>query len=467
MNKFALWPKAVAFFALSSVIASTGMNLTTVNAAKTGAYYQSGGTATESGKTYAATNADQSAVYVTNAGTYTLSEATLTKTGNSSATEKSDFEGLNAGVLAEAGSTVSLNNSTITTNANGANGAFAYGTSSTTNGTTLNLNNVKIKTSADSSRGIDATYMGTINATNCMITTAGAHCAAIASDRGDGVLNVKGGVFTTAGEGSPPIYCTGAFTISGAVLKATGSEAAVIEGANSITLSDCRLSGAKKWGVMIYQSMSGDATGNKGTFTMTNGSLTATTGPLFYVTNTTGTIKLTNVILNYTNGTLIKAAAGNWGTSGTNGGTVNFTADRQRLAGDLVCDSISSISATLKNQSSLKGAINAAALTLDAISTWNVTGTSYLTSFTDANKTFANITDNGYTIYYDSSLSANKWLGGKTYTLKNKGKLTPGKRPVTTTSPTTTTTPSQTQTPPSGPPPSGTPGPIPTASTSN
>jgi len=47
-------------------------------------------------------------------------------------------------------------------------------------------------------------------------------------------------------------------------------------------------------GVMIYQSMSGDAQGTKGTFTMTGGSLayTATDGPLFYVTNSTAVILL-------------------------------------------------------------------------------------------------------------------------------------------------------------------------------
>jgi hypothetical protein len=110
---------------------------------------------------------------------------------------------------------------------------------------------------------------------------------------------------------------------------------------------------------------------------------------------------------------------------------VTFTADGETLAGDVTCDSISSITVTLQNSTILTGSINtdntasSVALALDATSTWEVTGTSYLTSLTDDDSTLANIHDNGNTIYYDSSASANSWLGGKTYTLTDGGKLTP------------------------------------------
>ena len=65
------------------------------------------------------------------------------------------------------------------------------------------------------------------------------------------------------------------------------------------------------------------------------------------------------------------------------------------------------------------------ALDIDSSSTWNVTGTSYLTTLTDDDSILSNINDNGYTIYYDSSNSANSWLDGKTYDLNSGGKLTP------------------------------------------
>ena len=66
-----------------------------------------------------------------------------------------------------------------------------------------------------------------------------------------------------------------------------------------------------------------------------------------------------------------------------------------------------------------------ATLSLDKTSKWTVTGTSYLTSLTDADTALSNINENGNNIYYDSSSSANSWLKGKTATLKDGGKLIP------------------------------------------
>ena len=88
---------------------------------------------------------------------------------------------------------------------------------------------------------------------------------------------------------------------------------------------------ADKWGVMIFQSFSGDAQGSKGTFTMTGGtlSITGANSPLFYVNNSTGIITLKGVTVSETSGVLVKAAAGKWGTAGSNGGTVILTADER------------------------------------------------------------------------------------------------------------------------------------------
>jgi uncharacterized protein (TIGR03437 family) len=182
---------------------------------------------------------------------------------------------------------------------------------------------------------------------------------------------------------------------------------------------------------MIYQSMSGDASGTQGTFTMTGGSLnyTPSSGPLFYVTNTTGIISLKGVSVAAKSGVLVSAAAGSWGTSGSNGGTVVLTGDGQTMAGNMTADSISSIAVTLKNSSTLAGALSSVSLTLDATSVWSVSGNSVLTSLTDSagvsGSSIANIKGNGYAVTYDSSLSANSYLGGKTYSLAGGGTLAP------------------------------------------
>ncbi|MDF2565765.1 MAG: hypothetical protein K0Q53_2160 [Massilibacillus sp.] len=229
----------------------------------------------------------------------------------------------------------------------------------------------------------------------------------------------------TVGDGSPGIYSTGDINVSDATLTATGSEAAVVEGKNTITLNNTTLSGAKKQGVMLYQSFSGNAEVGTSKFTMNGGSLTAEEGPLFYVTNTESIIKLNNAKLQQNSGILLNVGAGIWGNQGANGATVEFNVQNQLLDGDIVCDAISNVQLILQQNSKLNGSINkentakSLSLTLDKTSSWNVTANSYLTTLTTADSTLSNITDNGFTIYYDANNIANQWLENNTYILRD------------------------------------------------
>ena len=72
--------------------------------------------ATLSGETYDATETDANAVLVRNGGTLSLSQATLSKTGNSSSADASNFTGQNAIFLA-ADSTATLSHLTMTSDA--------------------------------------------------------------------------------------------------------------------------------------------------------------------------------------------------------------------------------------------------------------------------------------------------------------------------------------------------------------
>ena len=393
----------------------------------TAVYTQSGEIVIKSNQAITASEENESAVKVTDGGTYTLTDSTLTTSGNTSSMDSSSFYGLNAAALAESKSKLTLKNCVINTTGTGANGAFAAG-----EGALVELTDVKINCTASGTHGVDATLAGTLNLVNVDINTAGnGASAAIATDRGGGTINVTGGTVTTSGSMSPGIYSTGTITVNGGKYTSTGSEAAVIEGKNTISLTDTIISGAKNWGVMIYQSFSGDADVGTGNFIMNGGSLTALEGPLFYSTNTKAVIKLKGVELNAPSGTILSAGASRWGTTGKNGADVTLTADSQALNGNITCDSISAIKVTLQNGTALKGSVNAdnkagsMMLTLDSTSSWDVTGTSYLTGLIDADTTLANIHDDGNTIYYNSSSSANNWLNGKTYTLSDGGKLAP------------------------------------------
>jgi hypothetical protein len=399
-------------------------------------YKQSGGSVSKSDQTINAVNKDQSGVNVTEAGTLELSTSAITTSGNSSNNDQSSFYGLNAAVLADSASKISLTDTNISTTGSGANGVFATG-----KGTKITMVNGSIKANGGGGHGVMATQGGEIVMTNVNMDTQGANGAPYATDRGGGTITASGGTVTSSGQDSPGVYSTGTITIKDATITSTGAEAAVIEGANTINLTDTQLTSTKddKWGVLVYQSMSGDAEGAKGVYTMTGGSLTfnAENGPLFFITNTTGVITLKHVAITNRSNILIKAAAGNWGNKGSNGGTVIFTADTQSLKGNILADSISKVSLTLQNGSNLESAINtdkqaaSVNLALDTTSQWTVPADSYLNGLSDeagiSGASITNIIGNGHNVYYDATLASNSLLGGKTYSLVNGGQLIPEK----------------------------------------
>ena len=368
-----------------------------------------------SGETFTSENADENALRV-DGSTVTLTDLTLTKTGDGSSTEACDFYGVNAGLLAANGATVTVEGGSFTTDAAGGNALFSYG-----EGTTLTVKNAAIRTSSNNSGGIQTTGGATTVAANLDVETTGASAAAIRSDRGGGTVDVTGGTYVTHGTGSPAIYCTAEITVRDAALTATASEGVVVEGKNSVTLENCDLSGNMQGtygkgssenlqAVMIYQSMSGDASVGKGSFHMTGGSLTAEAGDCFYVTNTDAEISLSGVTLSLANGVLLRVAGNDgsrgWGSASSNGGSVTLTVSSQQMRGDFIVDEISTLKLTVQDASLWEGTVNpdgAAGevhLTLDKTCRWMLTGDAWLTSFTGE---IGSIDANGHHVYVDGT----------------------------------------------------------------
>ena len=332
----------------------------------------------------------------------------VTKTGDSDQGDKADFYGDNAAVFATDGATLTLTDIVVDTDGTHANAVFSYG-----DGTTVNISNAVITTSGNCSGGLMTTGGGTMNATNLNIHTTGNSSAAIRSDRGGGTVNVDGGYYITEGKGSPVIYSTADITVSNAYLESTSSQGVVVEGKNSVTLNNVELvadNNSKNsdksdvyQAVMIYQSMSGDASVGLATFTMTGGSLTNKNGDVFFVNNTSTTITLENVeIVNQdADGVFLRAAAAGWGSSGSNGGKVNLYLNNQILEGDIVIDEISVLNMYMRSGTTYTGAINTGNegevyVEIESGSKWVLTGDSYITSLTcDADA----IDLNGYTLY--------------------------------------------------------------------
>lgn len=355
---------------------------------------------------YSSTTANSNALSVTDGSTKSYSNITVSKTGDatgsSDGTSGYDWVGTNAAILASGGSNVTITGATITTSAVGGNAVFSYGGSRSGNGdgTAVTISNSTITTSKNNSGGIMTTGGGVMTANNLTITTAGGSSAAIRSDSGGGTVTVNGGTYTANGQGSPAIYSTAAITVADADLTSGIAQVVVIEGGNSVALEECTLDAhhTSKNGqdstyqaVLIYQSMSGDASDGNSSFSMTGGSLTNENGDIFCVTNVTTTITLSAATItnNDSSGNFLRAEAQNWGSSGSNGGKVTLNASGQDISGNMIVDSSSSLTLNLKDSSTFSGAINTSGaagtvnVTIENGSTWTLTGNSYVTSLTN------------------------------------------------------------------------------------
>ena len=332
-----------------------------------GAYIVDGIDAVVTGGSYETSESDTNVFLVVNGGHLTLSNAEIVKTGDAGAndiTRTSDvsddynFYGINSVILVVGeDSSAEIRDCTITSDCSGANAIFS------TAGAEVTAENVEITTTGNSSRGVYATYEGVIDASHMSITTSGAHCAPIATDRGGGYVTVTNSVVNCSGDGSPCIYSTGEIVVENVVGTSTGAQAAVIEGKNSITMTGCSftVTGSGNNGIMLYQSMSGDAadsdaTASVSTLTMTDTTITVDNGgPLLYVTNTASVVNLGGGnTLKSTSGVFASAATGRWGSDGSNGGTLTIhTADS--ISEALQADDISSITVLTSDGAAVTG----------------------------------------------------------------------------------------------------------------
>ena len=349
---------------------SSGSTTVTIGSKRidvSGAYVIDGKSVELTGGTYTSSDTDQNVFLVINGGSLKISNAKIVKTGDASKSDSKrssdvsddyNFYGINSVILVVGEeSSAEISDCIITSDCSGANAVFS------TAGAKADVNNVQITTTGNSSRGVYATYDGTINADHVDITTSGAHCAPIATDRGGGHVAVTNSKVQCSGDGSPCIYSTGEIKAENVVGVSTGAQAAVIEGKNSITMTKCdfTVSGGNN-GVMLYQSMSGDAsdkdaTANCSTLTMTGTTIrNSTDGAMFYITNTTSVINLEGGnTLECKNGNLVDAAAGRWGKDGSNGGELSLNIKDDKISDSVTADDISSVAVNVLDGGEFKG----------------------------------------------------------------------------------------------------------------
>ena len=349
----------------------------------------------------ACTEPDSSVVYINDTDTiHIITNSIINKeAGTASNRENSEFYGVNAAILVQGGK-LEMNGGTINTKVETANALVATNDGEVTiTGTNI------VSTGKSAARGLHATYGGRITASKVNISSEGGSCANLATDRGEGVVSCTECTLSTKGAGSPLIYSTGDITVDNTEGTATGAQNVVVEGKNKATIknsSSLKCTAAPnrgdidQCGVMLYQSMSGDAETGTSYFTCEDSSLEIvsnsnyyTTAPMFFITNTNSEISLKNCVFTYGSKIFLSVkGTSEWGTAGSNGGDVVLKLTNQNIEGNFVIDSISTLKITLV-KSTIKGTINGdnkaknLEITIDAGSTITLTGNSYCNKITN------------------------------------------------------------------------------------
>lgn len=138
------------------------------------------------------TGTDENAALVSSGANVTFNNIDITRnSSDSTGGDNSSFYGVGAALLATDGNAY-VKGGTVTTDAAGGAGLFAYGDG------TVYAADTTIKTTQDTSGGIHAAGGGKLYAWDLNVETDGESAAAIRSDRGGGTLTSKnGGVFYT------------------------------------------------------------------------------------------------------------------------------------------------------------------------------------------------------------------------------------------------------------------------------
>ncbi len=305
----------------------------------------------------ASSSSDQVVFLVINGGKLNItgtssSYVNISKSGsaasNGQVSDDYNFYGINSGIVVSgSSSTATIEYANILTSSNGSNAIVA------TNDANVTISSSTINTTGSAgSRGLHTTYGGNIIADGVSITTKGASCAALANDRGGGSIIASNMELETNSNGSPLVYSTDSITVSSSSGSANKAQMVVVEGGSSATLTDCTFSCSgdgnrsgtsdssssthviDRGGIFIYQSFSGDSSEGTDYFSATNCSFTVTTSsvPMFYLTNITAVVTLSENTFNQASSSdylLMAEATNQWGNSGSNGASVTVKLSNQ------------------------------------------------------------------------------------------------------------------------------------------
>lgn len=313
-----------------------------------------------------------------------------------------------AGLHAMAGGAIAAMDATVATQ-----GANAFGVSAQDAGG-VTLANTAVATSGDAAFGVRAGDAGMVQMTGGSVETAGAAAHGVAAVNG-GDLTISGAAVAANGAGSSAIYLAGSATsavsITGGSLSAADGAIVLSEGGTGVVSigGGAVLNPAVVNGRPLLAQVSEDAAGVASDLTLNIADMPSLTGDIV--------VDASTLAYNLSN----SSWTGDHRLIGS-GSATSASLTASQWMGDLLADPGNTADVSLTQGSLWTGlARNAADITIDADSAWNLTGDSSATGalinagviqFLARQDGYSTLTVGGYTGGADSRIGFNTYLGG-------------------------------------------------------
>ncbi len=370
--------------------------------------------------------AGQSIIYITEKGKI-LAYTNITKEGDVSNINLSEFYGINAAILVQGGELI-INFGIIKIFSEIGSAVFS------TNKGKISITGAIISSFGEQySKGLQASFGSLISGLDLTLSTIGDYSPALYVGQGKGIIKCSKCTLSTLGKNSPLIYSLGEIIIEKTKGKSLSSQMVTIEGNNNVSIKDhssleCNAYSSSEnddtSGVKLFQPISRNDEKGIANFYCFDSSLKISSGsavygsaPMFLIKNTKVKIILNNCSFNYgsdifisTKGAFLKR------NSILNGSEIYLILINQEIKGDLDIGNNSSLELMMIN-STLIGKINsrktASKLTinLDSKSHIILNGNSYYTSLNNTDVTDSNIEIGNYLFkQYNESKNGNDYI---------------------------------------------------------
>lgn len=372
---------------------------------------------------------DTSVVVITENGVVNLTQSTVIKHGYSTDLYQSSFYGLNAAVNVANTSVAYIDNVNVTVH-NGAANIYVYG-----NNSYAYVSGSNLYSSGPVSHGLYAAGYGTVVGRNLRHYSGAYRSSSFAGDSPKGYVYVYDSIAHTAGVGSAIFYGQGTVYAENVLGHAQQAPIAFLDG-SQVDIHESDLTAGLLAGAVIFSSGTRQS-GSEINFTNSRLTVLPDDAAALWFGNVIASARLIRSQINTTSGILVIANHSqvtqdfNYFADSTAAAEATITISESDLTGDLVAYNGSSISWILGNYSTWTGKAysgygNASfSVSLDATSSWTLTGNTVLTNFTDADATLSNVHSAGYNLYYDSSSAHNHWLGGGAKKMSGGGFIKP------------------------------------------